>query len=130
MKHKVKRIHFVGIGGSLGAKALNDVMPRALALLPGERRPLVTHQSGTQHVESLRQAYSAAGVQAATPAFIGDMAAAYAEAGRFKEAVATGEKALQLASAVGGKELSSQIEHRLQFYLEEKPYHEGNDNHE
>ncbi len=68
------------VGGSLGAKALNDVMPRALALLPGERRPLVTHQSGTQHVESLRQAYSAAGVQAATPAFIGDMAAAYAEA--------------------------------------------------
>jgi UDP-N-acetylglucosamine--N-acetylmuramyl-(pentapeptide) pyrophosphoryl-undecaprenol N-acetylglucosamine transferase len=68
------------VGGSLGAKALNDVMPRALSLLPGERRPIVTHQSGAQHVESLRQAYSAAGVQAATPAFIEDMAAAYAEA--------------------------------------------------
>jgi UDP-N-acetylglucosamine--N-acetylmuramyl-(pentapeptide) pyrophosphoryl-undecaprenol N-acetylglucosamine transferase len=67
------------VGGSLGAKALNDVVPRALALLPGER-PLVTHQSGAQHVESLRQAYFAAGVQAATPAFIEDMAAAYAEA--------------------------------------------------
>jgi UDP-N-acetylglucosamine--N-acetylmuramyl-(pentapeptide) pyrophosphoryl-undecaprenol N-acetylglucosamine transferase len=40
----------------------------------------VTHQSGAQQVESLRQAYSAAGVQAATPAFIEDMAAAYAEA--------------------------------------------------
>jgi UDP-N-acetylglucosamine--N-acetylmuramyl-(pentapeptide) pyrophosphoryl-undecaprenol N-acetylglucosamine transferase len=71
------------VGGSLGAKALNDVMPRALALLPGERRPIVTHQSGAQHVESLRQAYSAAGVQAATPAFIEDMAAAYAEADLF-----------------------------------------------
>jgi UDP-N-acetylglucosamine--N-acetylmuramyl-(pentapeptide) pyrophosphoryl-undecaprenol N-acetylglucosamine transferase len=68
------------VGGSLGAKALNDVMPRALALLPGERRPIVTHQSGAQHVESLHRAYSAAGVQAATPAFIDDMAAAYAEA--------------------------------------------------
>ncbi len=68
------------VGGSLGAKALNEVMPRALALLPGERRPLVTHQSGALHVESLRQAYFAAGVQAATPAFIEDMAAAYAEA--------------------------------------------------
>jgi UDP-N-acetylglucosamine--N-acetylmuramyl-(pentapeptide) pyrophosphoryl-undecaprenol N-acetylglucosamine transferase len=67
------------VGGSLGAKALNDVVPRALALLAGER-PLVTHQSGAQHVESLRQAYSAAGVQAATPAFIEDMAAAYADA--------------------------------------------------
>jgi len=67
------------VGGSLGAKALNDVVPRALALLTGER-PLVTHQSGAQHVESLRQAYSSAGVQAATPAFVEDMAAAYAEA--------------------------------------------------
>jgi len=67
------------VGGSLGAKALNDVVPRALMLLTGEK-PLVTHQSGVQHVESLRQAYSAAGVLAKTPAFIEDMAAAYAEA--------------------------------------------------
>jgi UDP-N-acetylglucosamine--N-acetylmuramyl-(pentapeptide) pyrophosphoryl-undecaprenol N-acetylglucosamine transferase len=67
------------VGGSLGAKALNDVVPRALALLTGER-PVVTHQSGAQHAESLRQAYAAAGVTAKTPAFIEDMAAAYAEA--------------------------------------------------
>jgi len=68
------------VGGSLGAKALNDVVPRALALVPGERRPIVTHQSGAQHVASLRQAYSSAGVQARTPAFIDDMAEAYAGA--------------------------------------------------
>jgi UDP-N-acetylglucosamine--N-acetylmuramyl-(pentapeptide) pyrophosphoryl-undecaprenol N-acetylglucosamine transferase len=68
------------LGGSLGAKALNDAVPRALALLAGDDRPLVTHQSGARHAESLRQAYSAAGVQAATPAFVEDMAAAYAEA--------------------------------------------------
>ncbi len=67
------------VGGSLGAKAFNDVVPRALALLTGPR-PLVTHQSGAQHAESLRQAYSSAGVQAKTQAFIDDMAAAYAEA--------------------------------------------------
>ncbi|HEY6722189.1 MAG TPA: undecaprenyldiphospho-muramoylpentapeptide beta-N-acetylglucosaminyltransferase, partial [Burkholderiales bacterium] len=67
------------VGGSLGAKALNDIVPRALALLTSER-PLLTHQSGAQHVESLRQAYSAAGVSAKTPAFIENMAAAYAEA--------------------------------------------------
>src|SRR2546426_11798195 len=34
------------VGGSLGAKALNDVVPRALALITGQPRPLVTHQSG------------------------------------------------------------------------------------
>jgi UDP-N-acetylglucosamine--N-acetylmuramyl-(pentapeptide) pyrophosphoryl-undecaprenol N-acetylglucosamine transferase len=67
------------VGGSLGAKVFNDVVPRALALLSGPR-PLVTHQSGAQHAESLRQAYSSAGVQARTQAFIDDMAAAYAEA--------------------------------------------------
>jgi UDP-N-acetylglucosamine--N-acetylmuramyl-(pentapeptide) pyrophosphoryl-undecaprenol N-acetylglucosamine transferase len=67
------------VGGSLGAQAFNDVVPRALALLTGPR-PIVTHQSGAQHAESLRQAYSSAGVQARTQAFIDDMAAAYAEA--------------------------------------------------
>src|SRR5439155_899294 len=66
------------LGGSLGAKALNDVVPRALALLAGET-PALTHQAGAQHVDSLRRAYSAAGVPAKTSAFIEDMAAAYAE---------------------------------------------------
>lgn len=68
------------VGGSLGAKALNEVVPRALALLPAAARPIVTHQSGAQHADALRQAYAAAGVQASTPAFIEDMAAALAEA--------------------------------------------------
>jgi UDP-N-acetylglucosamine--N-acetylmuramyl-(pentapeptide) pyrophosphoryl-undecaprenol N-acetylglucosamine transferase len=68
------------VGGSLGAKALNDTVPRALALLPRERRPSVTHQSGTQHLEALRQAYTSAGVESTTLAFIDDMAAAYADA--------------------------------------------------
>jgi len=66
------------VGGSLGAKALNDVVPRALALLTGAK-PVLTHQSGAQHLDSLRAAYSAAGVPAKTSAFIEDMAAAYTE---------------------------------------------------
>jgi UDP-N-acetylglucosamine--N-acetylmuramyl-(pentapeptide) pyrophosphoryl-undecaprenol N-acetylglucosamine transferase len=74
------RLHVLVVGGSLGAKALNDVVPKALALLPAERRPIVTHQSGAQHLESLKAAYAAAGVRAETPAFIDDMAAAYADA--------------------------------------------------
>jgi len=67
------------LGGSLGAQALNDVVPRALALLAGET-PTLTHQAGAQHVNSLRRVYSAAGVPAKTFAFIEDMAAAYTEA--------------------------------------------------
>ena len=68
------------IGGSLGALALNDTLPRALALLPPGERPQVTHQSGIKHIDALRAGYAAAGVQAATFAFIDDMASAYANA--------------------------------------------------
>jgi UDP-N-acetylglucosamine--N-acetylmuramyl-(pentapeptide) pyrophosphoryl-undecaprenol N-acetylglucosamine transferase len=73
-------LHVLVVGGSLGAKALNEVVPKALALLPAERRPIVTHQSGTQHLESLKAAYANAGVRADTSAFIDDMAASYADA--------------------------------------------------
>ena len=68
------------VGGSLGAQALNDIVPRALALLPPERRPRVKHQSGAQHLEVLRQSYASAGVEAETCAFIDDMAAEYVRA--------------------------------------------------
>ncbi len=68
------------VGGSLGAKALNDTVPRALALIPAERRPQVLHQSGAAQIEALRASYAAAGVQAELTPFIEDTAAAIAEA--------------------------------------------------
>src|SRR5262249_59163355 len=67
-------------GGSLGAVALNDLVPQALALLPADSRPAVTHQSGSKHLERLRANYAAAGVDASIVAFIDDMAQAYAAA--------------------------------------------------
>ena len=66
------------VGGSLGAQALNETVPRALALLGG--RALVVHQSGEKHLETLRGHYAAAGVQGELVAFIDDMARRYAEA--------------------------------------------------
>ncbi len=68
------------VGGSLGAQALNDVVPKALALLPADRRPLVVHQSGRRHLAALQTAYRDAGVEAQTVEFIDDMAGAYAQA--------------------------------------------------
>lgn len=68
------------IGGSLGAQVLNTVLPKALALMPADVRPIVTHQAGVQHAETLRAAYQEAGVAATVQAFIDDMAAAYTEA--------------------------------------------------
>ena len=68
------------LGGSLGAAVLNDTLPKALALIPAAQRPQVTHQSGAAHIDGLRAAYAAAGVQAETLPFIDDMAAHYAAA--------------------------------------------------
>lgn len=68
------------LGGSLGAKALNDVLPRALALIPLAQRPQVTHQSGALQIDALRSNYAAAGVQAELTPFITDTAQAMAQA--------------------------------------------------
>ena len=68
------------VGGSLGAKALNSVVPQALALIPIEKRPIVTHQSGAKQIEELRTNYQAEGVVATLTPFIDDTATAFADA--------------------------------------------------
>ena len=68
------------VGGSLGAQALNTVMPQALALINPGLRPLVTHQSGARQIDALKANYLAAGVDASLTPFIDDTATAFAEA--------------------------------------------------
>jgi len=65
------------VGGSLGAKAINDVIPAALALIDGYRRPQVRHQTGSKHLDSVKQTYSELAVEEHCEAFIDDMPAAY-----------------------------------------------------
>ena len=65
------------IGGSLGAQALNDMVPQGLGLLAEGERPTVVHQAGEKHLETLRANYEKAGVHAHCVAFIEDMAGAY-----------------------------------------------------
>ena len=74
------RLRLLVVGGSLGAKALNDVVPQALALLPEAARPVVLHQSGEKQVDALRASYEAAGVHAELTPFIDDTAQAFADA--------------------------------------------------
>ncbi len=73
-------LNLLVIGGSLGAKVLNDTVPAALALLPQDARPQVVHQSGRQHIDALTKNYAQAGVQAEVVDFIDDMASRYAAA--------------------------------------------------
>ncbi|MBS7778872.1 undecaprenyldiphospho-muramoylpentapeptide beta-N-acetylglucosaminyltransferase [Acidovorax sp. CCYZU-2555] len=68
------------VGGSLGARALNDVVPQALALIPAALRPQVLHQSGAKQIDALRANYAAAGVEATLTPFIDDTAQAFADA--------------------------------------------------
>lgn len=62
------------VGGSLGAKALNDCVPQALALLGFEARPRVTHQTGQAHCAAVQSAYDASNVEAEVLPFIDNMA--------------------------------------------------------
>ena len=68
------------VGGSLGAQALNQIVPQALGSMAASGRPVVTHQAGEKHLESLRLNYSNAKVDGELVPFIEDMAQRYAEA--------------------------------------------------
>lgn len=64
------------LGGSQGARSLNETLPRVLRELP---LPLdVRHQCGARHIDATRAAYAGSGVAARVDAFVDDMAAAYA----------------------------------------------------
>ena len=68
------------VGGSLGAAALNENIPAALALIPLEQRPTVIHQAGDKHLLDLQRRYADFGVKADIRPFIEDMPIAYAQA--------------------------------------------------
>jgi UDP-N-acetylglucosamine--N-acetylmuramyl-(pentapeptide) pyrophosphoryl-undecaprenol N-acetylglucosamine transferase len=71
-------LHLLVLGGSLGAKAINELVPQALAKLPIIERPLVRHQAGKNHLEATIANYMQHQVSAKVDAFVDDMAAAYA----------------------------------------------------
>jgi UDP-N-acetylglucosamine--N-acetylmuramyl-(pentapeptide) pyrophosphoryl-undecaprenol N-acetylglucosamine transferase len=73
-------LHLLIVGGSLGASALNSILPRALAMIPALQRPVVLHQAGAQHITELLQSYEQAGVEAQCVDFIEDMAGALGQA--------------------------------------------------
>jgi UDP-N-acetylglucosamine--N-acetylmuramyl-(pentapeptide) pyrophosphoryl-undecaprenol N-acetylglucosamine transferase len=71
------RLRLLVLGGSLGARTLNQVVPAALASLPPEERPQVRHQAGERTLDLALEAYGRAGVDAEITAFIHDIAQAY-----------------------------------------------------
>jgi len=71
-------IRLLILGGSLGALALNRIVPAALALLPEDSRPVVRHQTGQRTLDEARGAYEQHGITADLSPYIEDMAEAYA----------------------------------------------------
>ncbi len=67
------------VGGSLGARVLNETVPQAIALLAPNERPRVVHQTGEAMRDAVRAAYDASGADADVVAFIDDMAARFAD---------------------------------------------------
>lgn len=77
-KQRQNSFRLLVLGGSLGAQALNQVIPKALAQLNLDKRPEVWHQAGDKHFAETESAYKSMGVQANVVPFVKDMAQAYA----------------------------------------------------
>lgn len=73
-------LNILVVGGSLGADALNKIVPQAIALLSTDQRPKITHQSGRNKLDELKQNYHQLGVEACCLEFITDMLSAYRQA--------------------------------------------------
>jgi UDP-N-acetylglucosamine--N-acetylmuramyl-(pentapeptide) pyrophosphoryl-undecaprenol N-acetylglucosamine transferase len=74
------QLRLLVVGGSLGAQALNEAVPKALALFSEDARPAVLHQAGEKNLAALTNEYQSSGVRGELVAFIEDMARCYAEA--------------------------------------------------
>lgn len=76
-RQEQRKINLLVIGGSLGAVKLNEIIPQALANIDPKKRPDVIHQTGMKNIDSAKELYRDAGVEAKVEAFIDDMPAVY-----------------------------------------------------
>ncbi len=72
-----KNINLLVLGGSLGARKLNQVVPAALALMNENIRPNVWHQTGALSHQETVKAYEENNIEAKVDVFIDDMKEAY-----------------------------------------------------
>jgi len=89
---------------------------------------LATHENsnfrdGARAVKLAEKACTLTGYKNAVS--LDTLAAAYAEAGRFHEALQAAQKASKLAVAEGRVELAKEIERRMQLYKAGKPFYES-----
>jgi UDP-N-acetylglucosamine--N-acetylmuramyl-(pentapeptide) pyrophosphoryl-undecaprenol N-acetylglucosamine transferase len=73
---RVGPVRLLVLGGSLGAVAINETVPGALASLPDDLRPIVRHQTGEKHIDQTVAIYREANIEADVVAFIEEMSEA------------------------------------------------------
>jgi tetratricopeptide (TPR) repeat protein len=106
---------------SLLEKNPNDAMTyNSLAWLLATQ-PEADLRDGKAAVELALKANKLTGFQ--HPVALNTLAAAYAEEGRFEEAIETSEKAIQTAQASGQQAMVHDFEHMLELYKQGQPYH-------
>lgn len=72
------RLKILVLGGSLGAQAINQILPETIACIPPSERPEIYHQTGKKHLEATQKCYAEYQIQGNIVDFIEDMAKAYA----------------------------------------------------
>lgn len=72
-----EKLKLLVVGGSLGARALNQVVPQAMAQIEPEQRPEIWHQTGKKLFDETQDLYKQEKVNARVAPFIEDMAEAY-----------------------------------------------------
>ena len=75
---RTEKYNLLIVGGSLGAKRLNEIVPLALAELKDEVNLTVRHQSGEKHLDATREKYEESGIDVILSSYIDNMAEAYA----------------------------------------------------
>jgi tetratricopeptide (TPR) repeat protein len=83
--------------------------------------PQASLRNGNQAVELARRANWLTGNE--NPVFLGTLATAYAEAGRFPEAVETAQRALKLAEAQSNTALADAVRSQMKLYQAGVPFH-------
>ena len=105
------QLRLLVLGGSLGAKPINDILPELLATMPESQRPQCWHQTGAAHINDVTAAYKAVAIDVRVDAFIDDMQAAY----RWADVVLCRAGALTVAeiTAVGVAALLVPLPHAI-----------------
>ena len=114
--------HFCNAKGGIGAYYTNAITANNFAWLLATASD--SHlRNGYEAVQLALMACEATHYE--DPSMLGTLGAAYAEAGRFDEAIVAGRKARQLALETGQKDIASKNEELLQWYEAGKAYHEA-----